>query len=36
MPIVWLIFGRVVPGEAKNAEQIWQEIRAPLIIQQPG
>jgi heme-degrading monooxygenase HmoA len=36
MPIVRLIFVRVVPQEAKNAEQIWKESCAPLMIQQPG
>jgi quinol monooxygenase YgiN len=37
MPIVRLIFVRVVPEEAKNAEQIWKESWAPLmIIKQPG
>jgi heme-degrading monooxygenase HmoA len=36
MPIVRLIFVRVVPEEAKNAEQIWKESCAPLMIQQPG
>jgi hypothetical protein len=32
MPIVRLIFVRVVPEEAKNAEQIWKESWAPLMI----
>ena len=36
MPIVRLIFVRVVSEEAKNAEQIWKESCAPLMIQQPG
>jgi heme-degrading monooxygenase HmoA len=36
MPIVRLIFVRVVPEEAKNAEQIWKESCAPLMIKQPG
>ena len=36
MPIVRMIFVRVVPQEAKNAEQIWKESCAPLMIQQPG
>jgi quinol monooxygenase YgiN len=36
MAIVRLIFVRVVSGEAKNAEQIWKESCAPLMIQQPG
>jgi heme-degrading monooxygenase HmoA len=36
IPIVRLIFVRVVPEEAKNAEQIWKESCAPLMIQQPG
>jgi quinol monooxygenase YgiN len=36
MPIIRLIFVRVVPEEAKNAEQIWKESCAPLMIQQPG
>ena len=36
IPIVRLIIVRVVPEEAKNAEQIWKESCAPLMIKQPG
>ena len=36
MPIVRMIFVRVVPQEAKNARQICKESCAPLMIQQPG
>jgi quinol monooxygenase YgiN len=36
MPIVRLIFVKVVPEEVKSAEQIWKEHCAPLMIQQPG
>lgn len=36
MPIVRLIFVKVADNETQNAERIWKEHCAPLMIQQPG
>jgi heme-degrading monooxygenase HmoA len=36
MPIVRLIYVNVKPEESENAEKLWKQHCAPLMIQQPG
>ena len=36
MPIVRLIYVTVKPEDADNAEKLWKQHCAPLMIQQPG
>src|SRR5688572_21140453 len=36
MPIVRLIYVTVTPDDSENAEKLWKQHCAPLMIQQPG